>query len=206
MIEIKETKDPNSPKKILIAVPTFESIAPETFKSIYAIQSEHILAFDYVKGYDCARARNLIGQEAVEGEFDYVLMVDSDVIIPPDCLDNMLENPVPMCVGVYPRKNTKSKETELFKFSEKDYLDRFSYDELTAIRMPVKGSGFGCALIDVNVFKTLPFPWFKYVVYDSGDVLSEDLYFCDILRRQGYTIEADTRVKCGHLTRYFQYE
>ena len=46
--------------KILIAVPTFENIKPECFKSIYGLTNpkDFNLYFDYVKGYDCACARN----------------------------------------------------------------------------------------------------------------------------------------------------
>lgn len=198
-------------KKILIAVPTFETIAPETFRSIYGIQSEHILAFDYCKGYDCAKSRCQIAKEAISGGFDYVLMVDSDIIVPPGVLDFLLSDPVDVCVGVYPRKNTTNKETELFRFTEKDFTERFGSDEINEYvnlvnRIPIKGSGLGCALIKTEVFSKIPFPWFKYVTYDDGSVLSEDLFFSDQLRKHGITMYADPRVRCGHLTRNFQYE
>lgn len=192
--------------KILIAIPTFENIAPETFKSIYDLQTHHETAFEYCKGYDCAKARNTIAQKAVSGGFDYVLMVDSDIIIPPDTLEKMLEYPVPVCVGVYPRKNTENEETELFKFTERDFTDRFTFQELTTDRIQIKGSGLGCALINVEVFKVIPFPWFRYVTYDDGAVLSEDLFFSDLLRRYNIPMIVDTRIRCGHLARFFQYE
>ena len=59
--------------KILIAVPTFENIKPECFKSIYNLinPKDYLLYFDYVKGYDCARARNEIAKLAIEYNFDY---------------------------------------------------------------------------------------------------------------------------------------
>ena len=46
--------------RILIAVPTFENIKPECFKSIYGLTrpEDCDLYFDYVRGYDCAKARN----------------------------------------------------------------------------------------------------------------------------------------------------
>lgn len=193
-------------KRVLIAVPTYENITPETFKSIYDIKSEHELSFNFIKGYDCARARNNIARQALDGGFDYVLMVDSDMIVPPDIVDKFLEWPVPAVVGVCPRKNTKIHETELFKFTERNYSDRFKYEELTTDRMQIKGSGFACGMIDVELFRKLPFPWFKYVVYQDGSVLSEDLYFCELLRQNNIPIVADTRVRCGHMARYFQYE
>ena len=77
--------------KILVAVPTFENITAETFKSIYDLDAHgHELSFEYVKGYDCARARNDIGKKTIEGGYDYVLMVDSDIILPKDALKNLL--------------------------------------------------------------------------------------------------------------------
>ena len=68
---------------ILIAVPTFENIKPQCFKSIYGLTNpkDFNLYFDYVKGYDCARARNEIAKLALKYNFDYVLMIDSDVSV-----------------------------------------------------------------------------------------------------------------------------
>lgn len=169
-----------------------------------------MLAFDYCKGYDCATARNKIAQEAIDGGFDYVLMVDSDIILPQDTIDFLIQDAPDICVGVYPRKNTNCGQTELFKFSEKDYLDRFTFDDLSQYadydRIMVKGSGMGCALIKTEVFSRLPYPWFRYVQYNNGDVLSEDLFFCDVARKNGLNILADMRVKCGHLVRRFIYQ
>lgn len=75
-------------KKILIAVPTFENIKPECFKSIYGLTRPegYSLYFDYVSGYDCAKARNQIAKNSMAGTYDYVLMVDSDIQLPKDTL------------------------------------------------------------------------------------------------------------------------
>ena len=68
--------------KILIAIPTFENIMPETFKSIYDLNPcGNELSFEFVKGYDCARARNDIVKKALDGGFDYIFMVLSIIII-----------------------------------------------------------------------------------------------------------------------------
>ena len=79
--------------KILIAVPTFENIYPDTFKSIYDLDpAGHELFFEFVRGYDCATARNNIVFKAQDMDVDYVFMVDNDVVLPCDVLKNMLEN------------------------------------------------------------------------------------------------------------------
>ena len=194
---------------VLVAVPTFETISPETFKSIYGLVRPEGVAvqFDFVRGYDCARARNLIAQEAINFGFDYVLMVDSDIVLPADALVRMLADPVEVCLGCYPRKCTTNGVFELFKLDQKDYVKTFSFDELKELsgKVEVKGGGFGCALIRVDVFRVLPRPWFRYVEYTTGDVLSEDNYFCGLATAAGLKVYADTDVMCGHAIRGFQW-
>jgi len=194
--------------KILIAVPTFENIAPEVFKSIYDLKpAGHELSFDFVKGYDCAEARNRIAKMSLDGGFDYVLMVDSDTVIPADTLELMLEDPVDICLGICPRKNTKEGKTAIIKADCQKWDGSYFYNELPEGRVKVKAGGFACALVNTDVFRHTNEPWFRYAIFDDGSILSEDFYFCNnaswIARA---VIEADCRVRCGHLARYFQYE
>lgn len=193
--------------KILIAVPTFETIQPEVFKAIYDLRpAGHDLAFDFVKGYDCAVARNRIGKMAQEGGYDYVLMVDSDTIIPPDALELMLDTPVDICLGVCPRKNTSEKKTAMIKFGDNSYHDSYFYPELPEGKTRIRGGGFACALIRSYVFTALDYPYFQYVTNADGSTLSEDFYFCQNAALMGFDVWMDPRVRCGHLTRYYQYE
>ena len=97
--------------KILIAVPTFETIKPECFKSIYGLTNpkEFNIYFDYVKGYDCARARNEIAKLAIKHDFDYVLMVDSDVSVPKDAIVKLLECETDIALGWYFKKREQKQ-------------------------------------------------------------------------------------------------
>ena len=192
--------------RILIAVPTFDHIEPEVFKAIYNLKSEHDLTFEFVRGYDCATARNKIGKMAQEGGYDYVLMVDSDTQIPPDTLDLLLDPPVDVCLGVCPRKNTKQGKTAIIKLNSTSYHDSFFYNDLPEGRTLIKGGGFACALVKSNVFTRLDYPYFQYVNNADGSTLSEDYYFCQNARMMNIDIYVDSRVKCGHLARYYQYE
>lgn len=191
---------------ILIAVPTYENITPECFKAIYNLKGDS-LTFEYVRGYDCAKARNDIARKALSGGYEYVLMVDSDVIIPADALETMLHPATDICFGVYPRKNTQG-ETELFKEGTFDFKDRYTIKELDTMescRIRIKGGGFGCTLIRTDVFNNLPYPWFEFISYENNTFLSEDLSFC-LKASVRYRLEADTRVRCGHVGRLIQYD
>ena len=56
------------------------------------------------------------------------------------------------------------------------------------------------------MFTELDYPWFQYVINDDWSTLSEDYYFCQQANLYGVEIYMDPRVRCGHLTRYYQYE
>lgn len=200
--------------KILIAVPTFETIYPDTFKAIYDLDKvDHEVIFDFVRGYDCATARNNIVQKAKAENADYILMVDNDVTLPKDALINLLEGSNDVCLGAYPQRNSYNRyegKVCLYHLGERNYTNLFSSEELRLLReagenkIEVHGGGMGCALIRTDIFDRIEYPWFDWVNYKDLGILSEDLYFCEQCMYNGITIYADTRVLCGHMFRHLQ--
>ena len=92
--------------EILIAVPTFENIYPDTFKAIYDLDvSGHNVEFEFVRGYDCATARNRIARIAINRKADFVLMVDNDVVLPKDALQNLLDDRKDVTLGIYAHRD-----------------------------------------------------------------------------------------------------
>lgn len=196
--------------KLLIAVPTFENISPETFKSIYDLTipapRDTDVDFEFVRGYDCAIARNKIAKKALDGKYDYVLMVDSDIVLPKDALACLTWWHLDIVLGAYPRKDDPSK-SEAFLDLGIDFEDQYrvTIDSMKNSKhslVKIKGGGFGCALINTEVFRKIGYPYFKYVVYDTENrFLSEDLYFCIKAKNAGYDIFLDNRVLCGHIAK-----
>ena len=96
--------------KILIAVPTFETIYPDTYQSIWNLdKGENEVDFEFVRGYDVATARNRIAQMAVDRNADYVLMVDNDVVLPKNTLTLLLEDAKDVCLGYYPHRGADNR-------------------------------------------------------------------------------------------------
>ena len=198
--------------KIFIAVPTFENITPDTFKSIYGLdRCGHWVVFDFIRGYDCATARNNIAFQAQNENAHYVLMVDNDITLPGDALKNLLDDPKEVCLGYYahrPAENIYDGRVNICKDDgEFNYTHQYTGAELAALRdagvtkLKVHGGGMGCALIRTDVFRRLEYPWYDWVNYRDKGMLSEDLFFCEHCRQNGIPIYTDTRVACGHLMR-----
>jgi len=196
---------------ILVAVPTYEGIAVETAESLMAmiVEAARVARVTpaIVAGYDVKKNRNRIASAARLS--DFVLMVDSDVVVPKNLLDYLLEPQADIVLAPYPRKNTSRGRSELFRLGTPNYTDEnnIPIDELrsTGGRIPVKGGGLGCALIRSAVFSRLEYPWFDFTQDSGGNWLSEDFYFCGKAREAGIDIQADCRVVCGHVGKVVQY-
>ena len=199
--------------RILIAVPTFESIYPDTYKSIYDLdKGDHEVIFEFVRGYDCAAARNNIAKRAAALKTDYVMMVDNDVVLPKDALINLISHGKDVVTGYYAHRinNIYDGKSCVCRLGEFNYTDMYTADELKELRekeeylIQIHGGGAGCILIRTDIFSRFDYPYYKWVNYPDGGVLSEDLYFCEQCKAHAIPIYADTRVSCGHIFRSIQ--
>ena len=213
--------------RVLIAVPTFENITPDTFKALWDMEkpSEHQFIFEFVRGHDCATARNNIVMRAQEIGADYLMMVDSDTTPPGRAFVNLYEHGVDVVMGYYMHRdldtNAITSKTNACKLADASGKRYFGYpgesqltgDELREKRkngeylLQIHGGGMGCILINMRVFDEVQYPWFDWANYpnDERGTLSEDLYFCENLHNEGIPIYVDTRVACGHLMRRVEY-
>lgn len=194
-------------KKLLIAVPTFENIHPETFKSIFDLEKIPgvNLGFEFVKGYDCARARNKIIDLAVDQGYDHVLMVDSDIILPKDTLTLMHKyRSYAVVMGYCPRKDDP-EVTEIYKQSEDGYSkdNRYLVKELESCDyldlIKINGGAFGCVMIHMAIIPHIEYPYFEYESHSDRTILSEDLYFCNKVKARGHDIHVSPKIKCQHI-------
>ena len=219
--------------KILIAVPTFESIFPDVFKAIYDLDETYESEFDpvapneyifeFIRGYDVSAARNKIVEKALDLETDYILMVDNDVIIPNNTIELFLDNPVDVCLGAYAHRgkdNLYHGNTCICKYLDDDGERYFNYPlesqytskELIDMeakgkyKIRIHGGGMGCAFIKTEVFDYIDYPWYRWVNYSDEErtVLSEDLSFCEQCRHAGIPIYVDTRIRAKHILRHAQ--
>lgn len=198
---------------ILIAVPTYESIMPETFKSIYELEipDDVNVYFDSIRGYTVEMARNRAVELANEYNVDYVFMVDNDIVLQESALKLLLEHDEDVVLGCYMHRDPgtpNSINTNLCKLGQFNYHAQVTAKEIKGFAkhgvqlLQVKGGGLGCALIKMSLFDKLSKPFFAWRSYEDGRSLSEDLHFAENCAFHDVNIYADPRVQCGHMFRF----
>lgn len=187
-------------KKILIAIPTDRNIHPQTFKSIYDldIPDDCEITFQFFHGYRVDQVRNLIADWGVQW-FNYVFCVDYDISFAPDTLTKMLSHDKPLVTGLYIQRIPGQHNLELYRVTPDESHVRLTMNDLVSSLEPIDGCGFGCVLIKTEVFKAVGYPQFEYhPALRMEDTLSEDVDFCNKVRKLGFDMWADTTIKCGH--------
>ena len=188
-------------KKILVAIPTNKNIEVETFKSLWDLEipEGYELDFQYFHGYQIDQIRNLIAEWGKQ--YDYVLSVDSDIVLPPFALKNMLAANKDIISGLYIQRIPNTHTLEIYGLTPDGGCTNIPYHLLKDRGIvEIAACGMGACLIKSEVLWTLDYPHFYYKsALNHADTVSEDVYFCYKAREQGFSVWADTSIKCRHI-------
>lgn len=191
---------------ILIGIPTKEFIDIEAAISIMNLDWDgHSITYTHADGagvYGIAQARNQLIRKAIDGQFDKLLMIDSDMIVPEDAIHNLLDPDVPIVTGVARYKNDSGR-APIFRYTtDSEGSDSWKWDEIPAGRFDIRSGGVACAMIDVPFIRRMKRPWFVWEERANGTYVGEDIGFYEKLHDMGVHPQADGRVRCGHIGRY----
>lgn len=137
--------------------------------------------------------RNIIVDEFLKTDCEYLLMIDSDVV-PQDNVLEMVNNNVDVC-SAYVRTNYKGEFIPVGMTKNKNgYHHNFKHSKPKLHRVDAVGTG--CVLIKRKVFENMAKPYFKFVYKDGILTNGEDFDFCERINN----VYFDARYKCKHYT------
>ena len=184
--------------KTLIAIPTSREIDIQCAASLIGMKRKGRIGVFAPQSYCIDVSRNLIVEHALEIGYDYILWVDSDMILPKDTLLKLMAHNKDIVSGVYSYKVLHAENCVAKRFipTEEDTYEDISIKEIRETNglIEIDGIGFGCVLTKVSIFKDIEKPYFKYEP-DMG----EDIYFCRKAQKAGYKIYLDTSILAGHV-------
>ncbi len=163
----------------------------------YSIQNGVDVKIAKTYGSIIAMNRNSLATMAVDGNFDYALLIDSDMVFDEDALIRLLKHDRDiisgLCVCKTPPYNPVAKQLNKDGgYTVREGLDegRF-YSDLDMV-----GTAF--MLIKVDVFRKLKRPYFASPEFKDS-IMGEDVYFCRKAKKAGFDICIDTSLDIGHI-------
>lgn len=190
---------------ILIGIPSKDKIDIETAISIANLDWDgHSIDYTHADGagvYGVAQARNRLCQKALDGNYDKLFMIDSDMVVPEDAIIHLLDPDVPIVTGVARYKNDSMRAPIFKAHQDATGSNAWKWDEIPGGRFQISSGGVACAMIDVGLLRWIPRPWFVWEERDNGTYCGEDIGFYEKVKARGVKPMADGRVRCGHIGR-----
>lgn len=205
--------DPNKPR-ITIAIPYNGRWDPEWAVRAYLplcyIPVDWCIKAHFLcKVPSIPTARDTLVDNALQTGCQYIFFLDTDVIFESPADPNIALNMLYQVINKDPKTKEGKIVSGLYRakqktgFSYAAWVDAptglngfIAIDKWTGNYVKVDVVGMGCCLIDIQVFKNLRKPYFKWEL--NGE-MSEDFHFCKSAAELGYDTHVFTDVKLSHL-------
>ena len=199
-------------QKVLIGTPSYDGridvwFANSLVATVKEAEKKGIHVHAIYTSYDSLvqRARNDLVRLALDGGYDTLFFIDSDVEWEPEWFFRLLERPEPIVGGALVKKFDKEGYTvkilnKTLKYSEDKKLlevdgvgtgflkvDKFALEELWLASDPYTHDGINQRMI------------FNLLIDDDGDLISEDYVMCKKWQNLGYKVWLDPTITCNHI-------
>jgi len=200
--------------KVLIAIPTGTgNMRYETVGSLMMLQKtlEKDDAIIFLPRMQICDARNKAVKIAIEGDYDYLVFIDDDMVVPDNFIIRMKEEDKDIFSALSVSRDGEN-QVKVFKkvtFINGKVATRYEHianEDLEKGIVEIGAVGMACTGIKREVFKNiyektlgLCFHFRDEIIGDMRLYLSEDLDFCDKANQLGYKIFVDTSLLTGHI-------
>ena len=176
---------------------------PDRIHAAFATNLMALLAADRFRTIDGVLAvesssflvagRNDMAREFLKTRSDWLLAVDTDMVLPRDVLPRLMKHArLDRIVGGLCYCLSRGQELPVLFDDAGDRITDWTPGAL----VPVGAIGMACALIHRSVFKRLEYPYYRG---DPAGRRDQDQLFCDAVRAAGIEIAVDTGTVVGHL-------
>lgn len=207
MSDAHNTAPEIAPCKLLIGIPGFNGIVPEAQHAMLGMVyhcgktlPQVTLAVEVVTKKEQFRARNALVDAAIGGHFDWLLMLDDDMVPPHDLIPRLLAHNRDICGALYYQRGGHYHPVLLTRTVLETGEMRTTFLAPTDSRItqpglhPVDIIGGGCMLFKVDCFRKLMPPYFEY-----ERVLGTDINICSRFLDAGLQPYVDTTLELGHV-------
>lgn len=196
--------------RVLVSIPVSRNL-PRCFQSVHNLQWDGEIRFAFERGGDlptgnaigspnraenCLRKAQFDRAMMLNNEFDAMLHIDDDMLIPPDALLKLAALNAPVAYGLYVWRNQPHYWNICHSISD-DAIDIYGMHEGDTQRawgqvLDVAGVGTACILIRREVIERIPFVL-------RNKPAGYDYFFAVDCCRAGIRQVCDTTVECGHV-------
>lgn len=161
------------------------------FKSPYPIVEKY---------KNCSRNRETARQIALASDADFFFFVDSDVVVPPDALINLMRNEKEVVGGWYKIRNTENRYPAGKWVADNTY---YSYQKVQPGLVKVDCLGMGCALFSRKILEQIKFEsgteWQAKMTDGRPMILGECAMVGNRLAELNCDFYMDGNVVCDHI-------
>ena len=189
--------------KYLIAIPCMDAVQTIFMSSLLNMRKPNDGCFVTCRSSLVYDSRNILAATAIDGGYDRVLWLDSDMSFEPDLMERLIadmDTGLEFVSGLY---ITRKEPIKPCVYSEL----RMRYDGQTEIVycepwpensvFEIAGCGFGCVMTDVALLNRV-FEKYKHV-FTPIPGWGEDISFCIRARECGAKLWCDSRIQLGHI-------
>lgn len=204
ILPIEATEKP----KVMIGVAGFHGVQPEVQENFFELAynlGRRAPQYDFLLKImikrEQFRARNSLVDLAIINGCEWLLMLDDDMVVPPNLFERLVAHDKEVCGALYFQRGGAYHPVLMKRYTKKDGLVGIdflhAFDEMLVKRGLYKLDGViggGCMLFKVDVFRKIPQPYF----WIDG-IVGTDVHICQQLHDAGVDLWVDTSLELGHV-------
>ena len=183
--------------RTMIAIPAMEQMFSWTVKCLCELRPVGDVTTEFVIRAPVDQARNMLAERAIEGGYDRILWIDSDMTFEPDLMQRLsalLDEGWDAATGLY-FKRTFPAEPVIYEQLDLEKPAAYTYWNYPRDQVfRIAACGFGGVMVKTECIREMEEPPFQPFLH-----FSEDLSFCVRMAEKNRRIACDSRIKLGHM-------